>query len=296
MPPAPAKSARDPHYLHGQRALEPLLSPPIEAPRAICWVGDEDRLLVANAAGELYEVDPVFGTRALGAALPDPARLAWSAGRLAVLDREGRVQVRHSPEGGVRWEQETGLVAHLHLAWWREGVVVLGEDEETRRVLVFDDCGRLKSRARVGPRTAMGVDVRGNIVLARSTKAGVTLVPFGHPLPNGTATAHALRIEPTLAVLGVADAGVAVWRSPGVPPITAKLHQVTAAALSAHGDVVAMGTRIGQVALVAVGANVAARKSPERVEGHSGVVSAIEFAPRGRRLASVADRCWVWGF
>lgn len=296
MSAAGAEPVRDPHYLHGQRALDPLVSPPIEQPRALCWVGDEDRLLVASAVGDLFEVDPVFGTRHLGAALPDPARLAWGHGRLAVLDREGRVQVRHTPEGGVRWERETGLLGQFQLAWWREGVVVLGEDEESRRVLVFDDCGRLRARARVGPRTAMGVDALGNIVLARSTKAGLSLVPFGHPLPNGTATAHALRVEDSLAVLGVSDAGVTVWKRPGVPPVTMKLHQVTTAALSVGGAVLAMGTRIGQVAVVAVDGTAAERRSPERVEGHSGMVTTVEFAPHGRRLASAAERCWVWAF
>lgn len=286
---------RDPHFLHGQRALQALLSPPVEAPATIAWI-DGDQLLVADAAGGLHEVDPVFGTRRVGDTLRSPSRIAVSPAGVAVADRAGRIEVRDGPEDAVRWTTLTGLVTVQGLGWWRQGLLVVGEDAEARRVLLYRADGRLLARARVARRVGAGITPEGEVFLARSTTAGLSLTPFGERLPNGTPTAHRLRVEPSLAVVGVAPVGVTVWPRPGVPPVTVKLHDVTAAALSPDGAVVAMGTRLGQVGVVEVGAPTVARRSPTRVEGHDAPVTAVEFAPRGRRFATVGERCWVWAW
>ncbi|MDP2309145.1 MAG: WD40 repeat domain-containing protein [Pseudomonadota bacterium] len=287
--------AADPHFLHGTRTLEALVSPPVDRPRALCWLPDEDVLLVAARDGTLHHVEPAYGTRTLLTAAPDAAHIAVARGRLAVLTHEGLLQVWALAEARLLWERPTELIAGLHVRWWSGGIAVVGDDGLDRRVLVYDDLGERRTRARVPARTALGADADGNLLLARSTEAGLTLRPFGEALPTGASTVHQLRFSGRAAVIGVATGGVTVWHGVGEPPVNIKLFEVVNAALSPDEAVVAMGTRTGGVAIgpARLGGQ---RVNPMRVEGHEGPVLALAFSPRGRWLASAAARCWVWSY
>ncbi len=284
----------DPHYLHGARTLEALVSPPVEQPRALCWLNG-DTLLVAARDGVVHFVEPSFGTRPFLTGAPDAAQIAIARGRLALLTREGRLQVWSLETQDLAWEQPTGLVAGLQLQWWKGGVAVAGEDGQDRRVHVFDDEGQRRARARVPPRAALGADYDGTLLLASSTEEGLAIRRFGQPLPAERPTVHTLRFASDHAVLGIAMGGVTVWHGPGESPVSVKLFEVVNAALSPDANLVAMGTRVGAVALG--GAKPGGQRvNPSRVEGHDGPVLALSFSPRGRWLASAAGRCWVWSY
>lgn len=283
----------DPHYLHAARTLEPLISPPADSPRALCWL-NADVLLVASRDGLVHEVEPSFGTRRLFQAAPDVAQLATRDRRVAVLARDGRLQV-WSLDGTLAWETPTGLIAGLQLTWWRGGVAVAGDDGIARRVIVFDAAGGRRTRARVPARTALGADADGNLLLARSIESGLVIRGFGQPLPAGPGTVHTLRFASDCAVIGIASGGVTVWHGPREAPVSVRLSEVANAALSPDGNLVAMGTRVGGVALG--GAKPGdQRVNPSRVEGHDAPVLALAFSPRRRWLASAAGRCWVWSY
>jgi hypothetical protein len=289
---APRDPAADPHFLHAARTLEALVSPPIEAPRALAWLSGET-LLIAGKDGVIHHVEPAYGTRSLFLAAPDPAGLAVGRGMIAVLSRLGLLQM-WTEEGALLWEDPTGLLASFHLQLWRGGVAVIGDDEQDRRVIVYDDRGERRARARVPARTGLGVDEEGGLILGRSTEAGLTVQPFGVPLAPGRPTAHQLRFAGN-AVLGVATGGATIWHSPEAPPVNVKLLDVSCAALSPDRTLIGLGTRGGSVALA--GAQPGGQRvNPARIAGHEGAVLAMAFAPKGRWVASAAARAWVWSY
>lgn len=287
----PRDPAADPHFLHGARTLEALVSPPIDNPRALAWLSG-DALLIASKDGAIHHVEPAFGTRVLFHAAPDPAVLAASRDRITLLSRLGQLQV-WTQDGALVWEAATGLLASLHVQVWRGGVAVVGDDEEHRRVIVYDDRGELRARARVPARTALGVDEDGGLILARSTESGLSIQPFGVPLVPGRATAHHLRVS-VGSVVGVATGGATIWHGGGAP-VNVKLLDVSCAALSPDRTLVGLGTRSGSVALA--GAQPGGQRvNPARIAGHDGAVIALAFAPKGRWMASAAARAWVWSY
>lgn len=288
-------SHADAHYLHAERALEALVRPPIAEPRALVWVPREEMLVVAGASGALHLVEPSFGTQTLPPVVAEPVALLVRDGLVAALSRTGRLVVRTWPDGPEMWACETGLTANQQVSAWRGGIAVIGRDADVRRVIVYNRDGTVRVRARVPLRTALGVTGDGHLLLARSTAAGLSVTPFGRPLPDGEATEHALRFGDDLSVVGVALGGVTVWHVPGAPPVNVKLFDVCHAALSRDGERVAMGTRTGGVAIASARVGEQ-RVNPAKVEGHEGKVIAIEFSGRGRWLATAAERCIVWGY
>lgn len=290
-------SRPDAHFLHQRPALEALVSPGVDHPRAIGWVPREEALLLLARSGGATLFEPAFGTRDLGETVPEPARLHIGAERLAVISATGILDVRTWPGLVPVYQVATGLISQLNVVAWTGGVAVIGGDAKgTRRVIAYDGAGTLVGRVKVPPRVALGVLQNGFIHLVRSTTEGVSITPVGRPWPPGEPTAHALRLTETGAVLGIAAGGVTLWRGVHEPPVTVKAFEVTAAGISPDGQHIAMGTRVGRVAYASARPGDPLRHNPARVEGHEGPVFAVEFSLRGRWLATCAERCWVWSY
>lgn len=286
----------DAHFLHAARPLESVLAPSIESPRALSWVPGKEVLLVSAADGGLHSVEPVWGVRHLFNTHPEAAHLSTHDERAAVLGRDGHLEIWHVGERKKLWEAETPMVSQMGVRWWSGGVAVAGDDFDQRRLIVFDDDGCVKVRARLPPRTALGVSPLGRLLVARSSVSGLHVAALGKPIPADQATGHTLRFAPGGRVLGVVPTGVTIWSARGAAPITVKMTDTTAAALHPDGSVLALGTRTGAVAVAAAIAGSGMRANPSRVEGHSGPVQMMSYAPKGRWLATMADGCRVWSY
>ena len=287
----------DAHFLHERPALQALVSPGVDHPRAICWVPNDEALVLAARSGALTLFEPAYGTRSLGEAVADPARMHIAGDRIAVLSSTGILDVRSWPELAPTYRVATGLIGHLNLVCWAGGVAVAGDDGAgVRRVIAYDGGGKMVGRVKVPLRVAVGVLQNGFIYLARGTTEGMSVTPVGRPIPPGEGTAHVLRVSESGAVLGIAAGGVTLWRGAQEPPVTIKCFDASAAALSPDGEHVAIGTRIGRIAYARPRPGDALRGNPVRVEGHNTAVFAVEFSRRARWLATCAERCWVWSY
>lgn len=288
----PARAAA--HFLHEKVALDPVLAVPIEAPRAISWRPGKEVLLVAAANGAVTSVEPSFGARFLFAGPPEPVQLAANGEHVAILTATGRVEVWTLGEAEATWSFESGLTGDSGLRFWADGVAVIGDDADGRRVRVYAGARLIRDVHGVPEGVALGTNLTGELQLARSVEAGLSVVPFGSALPNGTATGHQLRFTPGGHVLGVAIGGATLWT--GKPPLNVRLLDTSCAALCADGQSVALGTRGGIVALSDMGASPAARAHPPRVNAHETPVRAMSFSTRGRWLATVAENCRLWSY
>lgn len=295
--------AENAHFLHEKKGLTGVLSPPIERPRALAWIGRTERLLVATEAGELVEVDPVMGTRVLGESTHDPAALAVSPDgqHFAVVERARGVAVHRCSDGERLASVSLPLLSDIAVCWFElgenhYGVAVAGDDLDGRRaVIMTPDLGRRRI-AKVPRRTAIGAGRKLGLLYARVTAEGLHVASFGQPLPPGDPSKHRLRIADGGVIVGVAEGGVTIWRGPSVPPVTIMVYDVSAAALGVDGTRVAVGTRSGEVAFCPVEGGSLMRARPGKVGGHSSAVRAIAFSRRGRWLATAAEelRIWTW--
>lgn len=294
----------DPHFLHPTKPLEALLSPPVADPRAMAWSGEE--LLVADREGTVHLVEPSFGARRLFRAAANPTRLAISPmtadGRcVAILDQSGRLHV-YELDGRLVWQYNTGLIAGVQLTFGAGGLIIAGDAEDARRVVVFAMDGRVLGRARVPART-VALSQAGLPRLVRSLPTGLRVLPWGEPLGSEDATAHHLFVASGF-VFGVASGGVTLWRRPEVgrsplhnegDAVTVKLYDVANAAISADGETLALATRQGSVSVTLARPGVA-RVNPGKVGGHDAPVTGLAFSQRGRWLASLAERVWIWSY
>ena len=286
------------HFLHAQRALEAVLVAPVEAPRAMSWVGTREQLLVATLDGTIAAVEPAFGTRTLFQAVAEPVHISTFGGDVLVLARNGTLERWNLARNTRSWSLATGLVGNQGVRVSPAEIACIGDDAEAHReVVVIDLDGAERERLPVPPRTALGVGDDATFLLARSTESGLRIVPLGQPVENESpATAHALRFSPGGGVVGVASGGVAVWSSSGGSPRSVRMPDAVNAALHADGHTLALGTRDGNVAIADIDAPADARSRPARVHGHEGPVRMLSFSRKGRWLASIGDRCRIWAY
>ncbi|MBM4391813.1 MAG: hypothetical protein FJ090_11880 [Deltaproteobacteria bacterium] len=285
----------DAHYLHAPRPLEPVISAPIKAPRALSWLGDSDELLVGAADGTVWSVDTAHGTRRLFTGPAEPVHLCSRGPELAIVGVGGRLA--YFRNGSACWTAETGLVASLGLRLGQHGVAAIGDDARGRReVVCFDGSGGELVRVPVPAGVALGTDGRGEYVIARATLAGLSVCHLEEFLPAGEPTGHRLRFARAGRVVGVIAGGATLWVDPALPPRDVRLAGTVTAAVHLDGHTLALGTAGGGVAIVDADADPAARPHPPRVDTHGPPMRALSFAARGRWLATVADSCRVWAF
>lgn len=286
----------DAHYLHEERRLDPLLVPPIDDPRLVIGIPRSEALLVAARSGDLFEVDPVFGTRKVGKICADPIAMALIPGRLATLDRSGHLQVWKYTSLELIWEQQVATVVRTRLFWWGEQLTVQGDElSGERRLLVYDATGQIKSRIRLPPH-ACGALSAEQLSIVRSTEAGIQIRPVGALFPAANPTSHILSCGEDGTVFGLALGGVTVWPGGKPSPITFKFYDVVNACVSADGHWLGMGTRAGLISVVAVHSPSSVRINPPRIQGHNGLPIGMAFSVRGRWFMTIADRCRLWSY
>ncbi|MCB9764160.1 MAG: hypothetical protein H6739_30595 [Alphaproteobacteria bacterium] len=297
------RDEKDAHYQHDKTGLRAVLSPPLERPRAVAWVGRSERLLVATEEGALIEVDPVFGTRNLQVEIQDPAEMAVSPdGKLlALVERGHGVSVHRTGNGECVAQYGFPVLSDISVCWFQLrrdalGIAVAGDDLDGRRVAVMSADLKRRRIARVPRRTAIGTTAEGALVCARVTRDGMHVLPFGRPLPAGSASKHRLRFGESGAIMGIAEGGVTIWSGPGAAPKTIMVYDVSAATLDPTGDQVSIGTRSGEVAMSEVSSGGMQRARPGKVGGHSSAIRAMAFARKGKWLATASEelRLWTW--
>jgi len=284
------------HFQHPARPLEALVAPSISGPRAMAWSGEE--LIIADGEGQLHLVEPSFGTRRLFKVAPEPMRLIVSSGqgsarRLATIDRHGHLRV-YAMDGTMCWEFATGVLASVQLAFGAPGLIVVGDTLDRRSLFLFSPDGVVVARARVPARTVALPRLDAHPLLARSLADGLRVRPFGTLLGSESATEHHLLVSGA-HLLGVASGGVTLWREASGLAVTVKLYDVVNAALSEDGETMALATRSGGVSVTVARPGVP-RVNPGKVSGHEGPVAGLAFAQKGKWLASLAERVWVWGY
>jgi len=289
----------DPHYLHEQRGLDAVVSPPVDGVVATAWHPRREELHVATKEGELAAVDPVMGTRCYARGLPEAGALALSAdgGMVAALGRAGPLQVRSTGDGTLLFSADLALLSDLWVGFFAGGVAAAGQGLESRELRVFDLKGRARATGVLPPGVAVGVDADRHLLVGRVSDAGVEVLRVGRGrLARRQPTGHRLRFGKGGLLYGIADGGVTVWPPSGRAPLTVRMFGVSAAAVDRSGDWVALGTRDGEVALAPVTGGSLDRGHPGRTGGHDQAVRALAFSERGRWLASVGDRTWLWRY
>lgn len=292
---------RDAHFLHEKSAIEAVLSPPIDRPRALAWVGRTTKLLVATEDGEVVEVDPIFGTRTLPIEVVDAAKLSVSpSGKRIVVVERGRGLVQFDRKGARVAEVAIPLLSAISVCWFTRpdgqgAFAAVGDTLEGRKCIVLTKDFSRQRVARVPHQTVLGAGKGGRLLAARSNTDGVEILPFGKPMQRKEASRHRLRFTSGGVLLGMADGGVTIWRD-HQESSTVMVYDVTAADASADGSLVGIGTRDGQVAFCDLGGEIVHRAHPDRVGGHSEAVRELAFSRKGRWLATSADNLWLWRY
>jgi len=294
-----SREVTEAHYLHERSGLEAVLRPPVKHPTALCWVPKKEELVAATRDGQLVSVDPVLGTRVIVENIGETAVLDIHTDRKrwVAMSRQGRYRVgtlrgeilyegRHDYLGGM-----DGFFADKHL-------VMVGDGADGRRLLILDaESGAKKGSARLPPRVVPTLNEKGRPLLAKSTPAGLEVIPLGgkHRFGKGMeSTAH--RLKPSWAsILGFTSTGICVWGQEGGVPRSMRLPDLTAGDLSKDGQYLGLGTRNGAVALARMD-QIAKRVRPDLVRAFNGPVTSVAFSSRGRWLATGAEglRIWSW--
>ncbi len=294
-----SREVTEAHYLHEKSGLEAVLRPPVKHPTALKWVPKREELIVATREGELVTVDPVLGTRVIVDGIGETAVLDIHKDRkrFLIMSRQGRYMIgtlrgeilhegRHNFLGGM-----DGFLADRH-------VVMVGDEAEGRRLVIVDlETGKPRGTTRLPERVVAALDGNGRPLLARSTAAGLKVIPIGKgsKFPAGLdSTAHRLRPSGP-HILGFTTTGICVWGQEGGVPRSMRLPDLTAGDLSADGAYLGLGTRTGAVALARMD-RIDKRVRPDLVRAFNGPVTSVAFSSRGRWLATGAEglRIWSW--
>ncbi len=291
-----AREVTEAHYLHERSGLEPVLQPPVKAPCGLAWIPQREVLLAATREGQLIQVDPVLGTRTLGADLGEAAVLAAAPDRerWLVVAREGHWTLGNMA-GTVLSAGKHPFLGGMDGFFAGDLVVIVGDTAEGRAMWVLRD-GEVVTRARLPAGSAVAASKDGTPLLCRSLPEGLAVIPLGPDsrAPKGEATGHRLRVAGSW-VLGFTASGVCVWDHFGGAPRTMRLPELSAGDVSVDGQTIGLGTRQGAVVLAHLG-RTDKRVRPDLVRAFSVPVTTVAFSSRGRWLATGADglRLWTW--
>lgn len=287
---------RDPHFLHEKEGLSPVISPPLDDVRAIGWVPERELLVVATGDGRLSTVDPVMGQHLVCADVGEVGALQVSADRslIVLVTRTPAVELRELATGKLLQRMPIELIGDQWVGFWSGGIAVTGRGLDRRAFVVFDAKGGRRAQGDLPEGYSIGVGPRARLQVVRASTGGPEVSPLGKALPPAEVTSHRLRLFPSGALLGLAEGGVTIWGAAGASPRTLRGFHITSATLDKDARHLAIGTRTGTVLFVGVPPQGALQPLPVRAGGHEGAVRAVAFSDRGRWLATVGQRLWLW--
>jgi hypothetical protein len=282
------------HYLHDRSGLESILRPPVEEPTCLVWRPRSEQLLVGSRRGLLCEVDPIMGTSTVAEGL------GWVAA-LAVHDDNQRYLAMNADggytlsafSGEVIASGQHGFNRRMSVFFHRDYAVMTGDAPDGRFVIILSGA-KVAARIRVPHRAIPMIGPDDKLKLVRSTAAGPVISPLTRDpkVVDDESTAHHLRAYPG-RILGYTVIGLVVWPAGEGAAVSMRLADLGVASLSPDLTRVAMGTRSGVVGMARVD-SPEERARPEMVRAFDGAVKALEFAPKGRWLATAGDQLVVW--
>lgn len=295
-----SRQVTEAHYLHARTGLEPVLQPPVHEPTVLSWIPGREELVAATREGDLVVVDPVLGTRTVARDLGETAALDIHSDRerFIAVSRTGEWRLGNLKSGEIEASGRHGFVGGMGVVMAERHAVLTGDEHGARVLCILSlESGEITGRARLPARVAAMLSSEGKPLLARSTPAGLKVIPLGknHRFPEALeSTAH--RLKPTgPSVLGFTTTGICVWGQEGGVPRSMRLPDVTAGDVSADGKFLGLGTRHGSVALARID-SIDKRIHPDLVRAFDGPVTTVEFSGKGRWLATGAEglRLWSW--
>jgi hypothetical protein len=278
----------DAHYLHERHGLELILEPPVEEPCALCWLPGRRGLLAAEVSGRLMLVHPILGTRVVAEGLDVVTCLAVhpSGRKYAALNAKG-LWIEGMVRGAVLRQAEHGLTGECTLTYFRNKLLITGENNARRTLLLLDE-GRTHIQARI-PRGSLPFGHNERIYLARSTKKGLHVIPFAAEarFPKSPLTKHRLSFTGE-SILGLTEDGACLWNIEDKTPRSVRLSELTTGALSCNGEFLALGTQVGVVGLAAMNRPYR-RIRPYLVRSFDQAVTTLAFSEKDQWLAAGAD-------
>jgi hypothetical protein len=283
------------HFLHEKGGLEALVRPPVEEPTCLAWRPRSEQLLVGNRKGEVFEVDPVMGTTRRGEGLGWTTTLAIHPDneRFLVMNADGGFSVHRIGEGEPIHEGEHGFTRRMSAFFHREYAVMAGDAPEGRYVLILAG-GRIAARIQVPHRAIPMIGTDDKLKLVRSTQAGLRVQNLSRDpkVDDLESTAHHLRAFDDI-ILGYTVIGLVAWPRGEGGSVSMRMADLGVATLSPDGQRVGLGTRSGAVAMARL-RDPHERARPDMVRAFDGPVKAVEFAPKGRWLATAGDTLVLW--
>ncbi|MBN2799488.1 MAG: hypothetical protein JXX28_10110 [Deltaproteobacteria bacterium] len=289
------RETHDAHYLHDRKGLEAVLRPLIKHPTAMAWSPKKAELYIADQAGTLHHLDPVLGTRVLGEGLGEISLLVVSPDgkRLLAVSRAGTWRVMEGTE--LLGEGKHPFFGNLDALFYLDRIIIAGDSMDGRMMLAAK-IGGPEKKIRLPDRVVPFLGDEDSLCLGRATEAGLQVVRFGKTVrfPPVEPTKHRLVVTGRF-VLGLTGTGVVVWPRTGGSPRTLRLPDITAGDVHKDGDLVALGTRGGAVALAPMEARVRGDQF-DLVRAFERRITVVTFSQRGRWLATGAEgvQLWTW--
>lgn len=296
-----SREVTEAHYLHERSGLEAVLRPPVKHPTALAWVPRREELVVTTREGQIVSVDPVLGTRVIAEGIGESAVLSLHEDRkhFLVMNRQGR-WMTGTLKGDIEVEGKHDFLGSMAGFFAGEYIVMTGDTGDGKRSLQIFKGEQRVANVKLPPRVSAMLSENNNLLLCRSTDAGLEVLPLnalkkGKTFAKGLeATIHRLRPSGP-HILGFTTTGICLWGQAGGQPRSMRLPDLTAGDISENGQYLGLGTRNGAVALARID-NLEKRIRPDLVRAFNSPVTSVAFSQRGRWLATGAEglRIWSW--
>lgn len=279
------------HYLHRRKGLDPVLQLPFEGARVLGSVASREVILVGDASGGVYAVDPAMGASVWVRLDSAAIALGGSARgkRLVVLTEDGRWHL-FDRDGA---ELDSGEHRFTHgLYVWSDGsrLVAGGQSEEGASVWIWDD----GAREHALPSGSVLLKSEQGPQLAWLAGGELCVEPWNEGAAAGSSDAMDEHVWVSGAHLSWLRDGEVVVQSGGqTPPASIPWTDCVTAAVDPSGARALLTSGSGEVGLVELASG---DTTPHVVELDEQVVEAAQFSERGPWVATLGDdfRLWTW--